>query len=282
MSLSKRDICKISFNVHVSNYLIKLWMKYKESKKGGYLLYVDEDNSLCSNIQIKYFDGIDTLYAKVVERVYNEMIIQEAPIDVIKPSSYSETTSKYILDSLELIRSVDCDAYSCIKKYVRIILIVKSEDLVAATSLDFLGIVVIAPKSEWTLIDFVENIVHEASHIDLFMRQLIDPIVIGDKCLPSPFREHLRPQIGVFHATFVLCRIIHIFHKVYKTQIKDDLFKTRLRNTLSSFRESLGVLVEHADLTLMGYSILLLMIDEYNEVNKVNKLELEPIILSNQ
>ncbi len=91
---------------------------------------------------------------------------------------------------------------------------------IAATSPNFMGTIVMAPKVRWSLYDYIENIVHECAHMDLYMKQLIDPMVEGNAELESIFRKKLRPQNAVFHSCYVLYHILIIFNKIKATDIE--------------------------------------------------------------
>lgn len=93
-----------------------------------------------------------------------------------------------------------------------------------------MGTIVIAPKITWCLADYVENLIHEMSHIDLFIRQLIDPIVEKNVLLNSPLRKNKRPTIGVFHAAFVLSRVVKLLAALLNDQCETELTRVRLLN----------------------------------------------------
>ncbi|MBS9440795.1 MFS transporter [Photorhabdus heterorhabditis] len=81
--------------------------------------------------------------------------------------------------------------------YINDILIVKCDNFIASSSIKFLGTIIIAPKKHWKIIDYMENLIHEMSHIDLYIKQLVDPLVISKNLIKSPFRNYNRPVIGV-------------------------------------------------------------------------------------
>ena len=62
----------------------------------------------------------------------------------------------------------------------------------------------------WTT--YLENIVHEASHLYLYTLFLADPILdeIGERRYRSPLRPEGRPLSAVLHAAFVLARTARI------------------------------------------------------------------------
>lgn len=106
------------------------------------------------------------------------------------------------------------------------------------------GLIIIAPKKDWTLYDYMENIIHEMSHIELYIKQLVDPLIIKGNYLKSPFRKQPRPASGVYHAAFVLARIIRYMapfctNSQHAAHLKDriDACRILLDETLSQFHD---------------------------------------------
>jgi hypothetical protein len=50
-----------------------------------------------------------------------------------------------------------------------------------------------APKRDWHKIDYVENLIYKASHIDLFIPQLIDSMIKKHPC-PVSITQHQAPN----------------------------------------------------------------------------------------
>lgn len=91
---------------------------------------------------------------------------------------------------------------------------------------------------------FLEHLVHESSHNVLFGLMLYDPMVtnpVSEK-FSAPLRTDLRPMYGIFHAAFVVARMVRIFkllvekgHDEYQNLI--DHFEPRLINGIRIIRE---------------------------------------------
>lgn len=80
------------------------------------------------------------------------------------------------------------------------------------------------------------------SHIELYIKQLVDPLIIKGSYLKSPFRKQLRPASGVYHAAFVLARIIMLMEPLIRNSphvfyIKErvDACRLALVKTLPQF-----------------------------------------------
>lgn len=283
MMIKKKDICSISFDIEVTKYLITLWIKYKESKGIKNDLFYNTNQLISSNIPlINYFDGLSEVEVKIINSIYEEMKYQKEPIDPIRPIKYDNFISLNITESFNILEILNHDWSISIKSYIKQFLIVKSNNLIGTTSLSFLGIVVLSPKKHWELIDYIENIVHEASHIDLFIKQLLDPLVVGNKLLPSAFRRADRPQLGVLHATLVLCRIVECFYNIYKSKSYNSILSyDRLLDNLIRLHNSLLILINYADLSTIGNHLLFNMISLYNHIsNDINDKSLLKIILT--
>ena len=77
---------------------------------------------------------------------------------------------------------------------------------------------------------WIEHIVHEVSHLRLHAMFFQEKFVLNsnDECkFKAPIRDDLRPMFGVFHATFVLARMIRTFKKLsfqgYASRFRDRL-----------------------------------------------------------
>lgn len=99
---------------------------------------------------------------------------------------------------------------------------------------------------------FMEHVVHETSHNVLFGLMLVDPMVLNPTTerYSAPLRTDLRPMYGIFHASFVISRMLRIFKLMeasgeiqYARLIKH--FEPRLKN-------GLDILAQHGNLTPSG------------------------------
>ncbi|WP_255541658.1 aKG-HExxH-type peptide beta-hydroxylase [Legionella bononiensis] len=147
------------------------------------------------------------------------------------------------------------------QSFIKNIIVVDCEDLVACSSFKFMGTIVIAPKTTWCLADYVENLIHEMSHIDLFIRQLIDPIVEKNVLLDSPLRKSKRPTIGVFHAASVLSRVVQLLSALLNDQYETELTRVRLSNNYQNLKAALDTLKNAQFLT----NVAKMLLEEMNE-----------------
>jgi hypothetical protein len=99
---------------------------------------------------------------------------------------------------------------------------------------------------------FLEHLVHESSHNLLFALMIMDPMVLNpvSQKFSAPLRKDLRPMYGIYHAVFVVARMVRVFkllvNKGYpEYQKMVDHFEPRLKNGIK-------VVSEHGDLTIPG------------------------------
>lgn len=110
-----------------------------------------------------------------------------------------------------------------------------------------------AQQSDNTIAYYLEHIVHECAHQHLFALQLIDPIIINNKneLFDAPIRMQKRPMDGIFHACFVLARMVRCFQRT-KSEFEHDINQTFLEKIDAWFNKSYETVKEHAKLTDKG------------------------------
>lgn len=102
---------------------------------------------------------------------------------------------------------------------------------------------------------YLEHIVHECAHQHLFALQLIDPMVLNhqNELFDAPIRLQKRPMDGIFHACFVLARMVRCFRKAQSGIgiAKEDRadFLKRIENW---FEKSYDTVAQHAKLSEPG------------------------------
>jgi HEXXH motif-containing protein len=136
------------------------------------------------------------------------------------------------------------------------VLLVEHGVLIAASAPAFPGRILLAPKRDWRCLDFVEAMVHEASHLDLFLRQSVDPLVRPGPPLPSPLRSSLRPPLGVLHAAFVLRRVTMILCVPAIAGALGAAATVRLALRRHQLGQALSSLACHDDFTPAGRRLL--------------------------
>lgn len=260
----KQEVLRIGYNLSLIDNLKKLWERYCFQNNNYKFCY---KNSI-SNIDIIYRDNMNNSHRELLNELLNQNTVQKMNLNnlVVKKEDYF--ISLNIKQAIEQIMSINKDYGNSIKSLITSFLVLEESDFVASTSPTFLGIVIIAPKKSWTIIDYIENIVHEKAHIELYMKQLIDPMVIGDIKLKSVFRNSMRPQNGVFHSCYVLS-YIYLFYNIMNIKtpnIAANMLKQK-ENIRQKLELSITELNDNASLTEMGKYIL----------NQMKNIYLDPL-----
>lgn len=98
---------------------------------------------------------------------------------------------------------------------------------------------------------------HEAAHLDLIIKQSLDPILKNGKdFVVSPFRRGKRPLIALLHAVYVLKRAVHLMSKLLECRILNDQEANRATEILRDYRKKFefgySTLMEFAEPTPAG------------------------------
>jgi hypothetical protein len=143
-----------------------------------------------------------------------------------------EEHKKYILEALEILKKSNLEYYTEFNNYISEVVLFDGEGITGWSSPRHLGAIFIRVykgnynleniilKDELKLNElnpvlyYLEQIIHEVAHthLDLIIDEY-DPIILNDdnSSYVSPIRHDKRPMKGVFHACFVLVRILYIF-----------------------------------------------------------------------
>lgn len=127
------------------------------------------------------------------------------------------------------------------------------------------GAILVNPRSQVTDLDLVVTLIHESSHLKLFSAYLDDEIVLNDpnEVYSSPLRREARPMNGIYHAAFVLARMVSFMHNLSKTGqagavIGTDLavLDTRIKGAIQGFEAAYDVIATQGQLTSLGRTII--------------------------
>lgn len=109
------------------------------------------------------------------------------------------------------------------------------------------------------LVYYLEQIIHEVAHLCLDQLMAFDPLVLNkqDEKYDSPIRRDKRPMRGVFHATFVLARLVIFFNELNELQGEDEVSKVgRIRSLKGLLKVGVDTIKKYASLTPLGNQIL--------------------------
>jgi hypothetical protein len=176
---------------------------------------------------------------------------------------------KVVKESLSLIKNASADFSSEMDSFVSNVSFFSfkksSIGIVGMSDVSIFGDIII--RANDTSMDdrayFIEHLVHETSHQYLHALMEFDPLILNDKeeRYPAPIRTDLRPMFGVFHATFVLSRMVYITHLIYN-QTGEQCFLDNLNTFKSQFNKGIQVVRNHAVLTDNGK----LVVNSYNDL----------------
>ncbi|WII94915.1 HEXXH motif-containing putative peptide modification protein [Moraxella haemolytica] len=165
-----------------------------------------------------------------------------------------------IQSALNMIESADKEIYDEIKEFVTHIKIFEGKVLRGDTSnISFGSIWLRVPEPEDDQVGYwIEHIVHETSHIRLEAHFFLEKLVLNsrdEKIFRAPIRDDLRPMRGIFHASFVLSRMVRIF-TILSINGYDKRFRDRLQLCKLQFEIGLNTL-EHPKARLSNNGLLI-------------------------
>lgn len=200
-----------------------------------------------------------------LSRLFNEPVaIRPIPLGTLLRDSQYKATLWKIRRALKIIREVWREQYDEILAVIRVLSLVKGAFLNGSSALIYHGLVILKPQTEWTELTFTDHLIHEASHQVLWTKQALGPLLLNpDKAsLYSPVRWDKRPLNGVFHGTYVLCRLCMFFEKMLKKQSTEELFG-RFEFHLGRFYKGMKVIKGNAKFTDRGKYFFGLMEKKY-------------------
>ncbi len=142
--------------------------------------------------------------------------------------------------------------------YVSKIKLFSGRVMEGVTSPRFFGNVYLrlAHPEEDPFLFYFEHLIHEASHLHLYAMMGEDPLVLNEESerFPSPLRADLRPMSGLFHAEFVLARIVRGLRKLCATSVNEGA-ALQLKHSEKLFRDGYETVDRYAKLTESGLAI---------------------------
>ena len=163
----------------------------------------------------------------------------------------------------------DRESYLEILTYIDKFLICRSKKMHGGSCFNTYGYICLRqlePSYHWT--KYLEGIVHETAHHSLFAIWFAQPILEKEAAAEyyySPLRNELRPINGVFHAMYVLARVVRIFNilKKHKEYLEDlEKVKYNFNNAKNNtsfekkFDDAYEIVKNNAKLTPFGKKFL--------------------------
>jgi len=104
---------------------------------------------------------------------------------------------------------------------------------------------------------YLEHIVHETSHLNLHCLMIHDPMVLNplSQTFTAPIRHDKRPMFGIFHAAYVLSRMVSVFDHV-ASHGGGEIYFRLYDEFLRKFKLGVSTVSQHANLTPAGNQVL--------------------------
>lgn len=159
---------------------------------------------------------------------------------IVRPISSEQVKfhAANIKTALAMISLADPEVFSEIEVLVSSIKLFQGRVLRGQSSGNALGAIWIRipDKHDDQVGYWIEHIVHEVSHTKLHAMFFQEKFVLNskdEKKFKAPIRDDLRPMLGIFHATFVLSRMVRVFRllsfKGYAARFRDRLQLCKLQ-----------------------------------------------------
>ncbi len=160
------------------------------------------------------------------------------------PDLFNET--KEIIKNIGFFSSDEDETYFCLSMTGNII---QSLILINAVK-----------NVDW--IDCLDKYIHEGAHTILFLLNLNNDLVLNpeEEKYPSPLREDLRHMPGIYHATFVIQRLIYAFEKIRLIEALSCQEVAKIDELLSFYRvceaRGFSTVMEFGKLSNMGADLI--------------------------
>ena len=209
----------------------------------------------------------DRLFLDVIQPEY--LATTGSSADIRPPTEQALSNARLHLSrAIGVLGDYDKRSYSATSLLVSEVTVLASETIKAGTSIQSFGRVWFGdnPEDEGWLA-YAEMLVHEVAHLELYLYQLDDPLLLNgsEDGYTSPFRPDPRPLSGIYHALFVLTRNIESMRLLAYMPENDSRVECRL----TRYTESLAVeefverfwvteriIRDHARLTAAGEDLL--------------------------
>ena len=208
------------------NYMLIKSIKANDVTHVRFLLESFCNQNFIINDKFIYYNDFDVARKEILKEICSFELPYSLSFHNLSPLDF-EKTKKIIKQGLELLALNLPDWYAEITLLVSEILILNTDNLRAGSSFDLFGLIYINfdYKAE-KLTDIISFIIHESAHLYIFLLSLKDPLVLNppeERYQPPSAKNALRmdkrPVIGIFHATFVLARIIHVLQRLCDSKI---------------------------------------------------------------
>lgn len=203
------------------------------------------------------FNDMDPIFPAGIWPLIHTELQKEVPgIAVNKPCTPEalEQAKERMTQAIQVIKQVPA-FYEEMRALVNYILFIDSDKLVAGSCFYLLTFLFFRSGDTWQV--YCENLVHETAHQYLFQCSTFDQLCENphEDRYASPLRKDPRPMMGIFHAVFVLCRILLFYYSLARqnhaihTSERIELLKAR-------FQDGVETVQKYGKLTALAQRIL--------------------------
>ncbi|WP_166637699.1 aKG-HExxH-type peptide beta-hydroxylase [Marinomonas balearica] len=196
-----------------------------------------------------------------IELIENELFLhKDKSIEVGTVRENQKEERKKLSRALMIIEEISPKLRFELESYIdEIILTGHSEGnyIRSAASFNLFGLILINANRKNSILFYIEHIIHELSHVVLYTAQSYDELTLNpaEEKYKAPYRADLRPMDGLYHAYFVMCRIISILSKLGKANFSLDFEEereNRLQSTIDKFYQTHNIMKKNAVFTHYG------------------------------
>lgn len=262
----KLDIlnCELKFSGLLSAIHLKLYNEVKKKNIAGILEVCEQFLSRDFHIyDIKYLNLSDEndFYRPVIEKICSLEVERENEYDFLSKENF-EFSKTMVQKGFELLKNYFKEFYTESTELIGEVLLLNAKGIQAGTSTDLFGMIhknhAYRPDKITDILDFI---IHEQSHLYLHLLNTKDILVENPmERYESPLRATLRPIIGIYHATFVLSRIIYVLSNAHKRNLlpssEINYCHDLVEHYETRFFVGVNVLKKHAKMTSLGREII--------------------------
>jgi hypothetical protein len=219
------------------------------------------DDFLVSEIAFMNLEETDEYYSPLLKDILRKAVPEKVDYYPVSQDEF-ETMKKTMIEALQIIQKTCPDYYEESQRFISEILLIKADRIRHGSSVDAFGMMFRNFNFRWEhLTDSIDIIIHEIAHLYLYVLNTLDQIVVNATDLhSSPLRVDKRPLIGIYHAAFVLSRVVDVLRETLKKktlpQSEVSYCKELIERHITEFNMAMGVLNEHAILTPIGQGLL--------------------------
>lgn len=200
------------------------------------------------------------------QELFEQYAVFEIPEKVIftPPSLEGHQRIKSLFhEGLNLIAQSCVDLYKEMTVFLGEILSFQSLQMRFGSSFNLFGLMYVPESFLFkTLADVVDTLAHETGHMYLYSLSTDDPLVLNppEERYQAPLRTDKRPLIGIYHASFVVSRILCALRALHQHKLLSKEDQTHCEKLIEGYKikYALGfeTIQKHAKMTTLGKNIL--------------------------